>query len=64
MAGYLVKNHCPTKEISPVYIYEYMCAFLIRLTQVGARGDIVCWGSMPQDGWSRVRVPMISLDFF
>jgi len=33
-------------------------------TNLGARGGAVGWGTALQTGWSRVRFPMVSLDFF
>jgi hypothetical protein len=37
--------------------------FLV-LISIGARGGAVGWGTVLQDGRSRVRFPMVSLEFF
>jgi hypothetical protein len=39
------------------------CSF-IYYRQMGARGGAVGWGTALQAGWSRVRSPMVSLEFF
>jgi len=38
--------------------------FYQRLTFAGARGGAVCWGTALQAEMSRVRFPMVSLEFF
>ena len=40
-----------------------MCILLVPITYVGARGGAVGWGTALQVGRSRVRFPIVSLDF-
>jgi hypothetical protein len=43
-----------------LWIWEWKCIFL----QLSARGSVVGWDTTLQDGRSRVRFPMMSLDIF
>jgi hypothetical protein len=38
--------------------------FFYKYLQLGARGGAVGWGTEVQTGRSRVRFPMVSVDFF
>jgi hypothetical protein len=41
-----------------------MIILLNNIERLGARGSVVCWGTMLQAGSSRDRIPIMSLDFF
>jgi hypothetical protein len=52
-------NHrCENLKSSSLFnLCTYLCLF-------GARGSVVGWGTTLQAGWSLVRIPIKSLDFF
>jgi hypothetical protein len=46
------------------YIYEYIYIYSICIYKRVSRGSVAGCGTMQQEGRSRVRIPMRSLNFF
>jgi hypothetical protein len=60
-------DSCPwilNSQVESLTVIVTRCSNLWGITNSFARGSVVGWGSMLQDGSSRVRFPMRSLDFF
>ena len=63
MTGKLVNDCVNSTAYVDKYIH-YLMKSRLYLNSMGARGDAVGWGTALQARMSRVRTPMVSLEFF